>query len=276
MRLLVLSDLHLEACGFTVDKAALKKSDVVVLAGDIHPGVNGLAWARKAFGATPIVYVAGNHELWHGHWEQTLQDLRVCAQEHDVHFLEEDAVTIDGVRFLGCSLWSDYAYFGMDSKAEVMHRAGARLPDYTQINVGVEGEVGSGLLTPELTVQRHVHSLAWLNKELRTRGDRSTVVVTHHYPHKNSCSPKFAGDQMTAAFGSKLAPELLQQANLWIHGHTHSSCNYRLGDSRKYVRVVSNPRGTSFQWFSNEFENSQFDPGFRMELLDDGNWGQAV
>jgi hypothetical protein len=234
----------------------------------------GIAWARKTFGSKPIVYVAGNHELWGGDWDATLDALREQALLHEVSFLENDSVVIKGTRFLGCTLWSDFRYFGVDQRSELMHRASMWLPDYSWIRrqVGTQSEV----ITPALSAQRHEVSLAWLKKELEVVHDGSTVVVTHHFPHRHSCAPQFANDAMTAAFGSKLDLSLLQRARLWVHGHPHSSVNYRLGDSRSYVRVVCNPRGTPYHWFDNQYENSRFDPGFCVEMLPDGNWGQAI
>ena len=91
-------------------------------------------------------------------------------------------------------------------------------------------------------MERHLASRAWLTTELMKGDPARTVVVTHHYPHRHSTAAKFASDVLTPAFGSKLPLELLLRASLWIHGHTHSSCAYRLGDSRRHVRRGRNPR----------------------------------
>ena len=106
----------------------------------------------------------------------------------------------------------------------------------------------------------------------------STVVVTHHYPHRNSTATKYLSDAMTAAFGSHLPHELLLQAGLWIHGHTHGSCDYRLdseplGDNR-YLRVVCNPRGYQNGMTTEEMENPKFNPDLLMTQLPDGNWAE--
>ena len=92
------------------------------------------------------------------------------------------------------------------------------------------------------------------------------MVVTHHYPSKRATAAKWASDPLTAAFGSKLNLDLLTQAKLWIHGYTHDSCDYRLGDSKRSVRVVCNPRGYPMRWLTNEFENKDFNPGLLIEI----------
>jgi predicted phosphodiesterase len=108
MKLLVLSDLHLENGHFEPQDDAIHVADVIVLAGDIHPAPNGIVWARQTFGDKPIVYVAGNHEYFDCEFEAALQILRNAAKEHGVHFLENDCVDIQGIRFLGCTLWTDF------------------------------------------------------------------------------------------------------------------------------------------------------------------------
>ena len=100
MKLLALSDLHLEFAPFVPDPAAVAAADVVVLAGDIHQGARGMAWARSAFTGKRIIYVAGNHEFYGHHWDAHLALLRAQAGLHGIDFLENDTVTIDGIRFL--------------------------------------------------------------------------------------------------------------------------------------------------------------------------------
>lgn len=67
MKILVLSDLHLEfgkLAPVHKDRRIDEGVDVVVLAGDIAEGVQGILWARETFVTKEIVYVAGNHEFY--------------------------------------------------------------------------------------------------------------------------------------------------------------------------------------------------------------------
>ena len=133
VKLYVLSDLHLENAGFTPDPAVVRAADVVVLAGDIHPGVEGVAWARATFADKPIVLVAGNHEFYGGDWDEVLEQMHQAAKTHDIHFLENNTTTVAGIRFLGCTLWTDFAYFGEPLKDQMMGHAARYLPDYQEI-----------------------------------------------------------------------------------------------------------------------------------------------
>jgi len=106
MNIRAMSDLHIEFFNFQpVDVPA----DVIVLAGDIYTKHRGLRWARNAFGDRPLVYVMGNHEYYHAHYEDVLCRAREAAAELGVHLLEKDQVIIQGVRFLGTTLWTDFA-----------------------------------------------------------------------------------------------------------------------------------------------------------------------
>lgn len=133
MKLLVLSDLHVEFAAFIPDIEVANEADVVVLAGDIHQGVKGMLWARQTFPEKPIIYVAGNHEFYGEHWDLLLPELRAHAQQHKIHFLENDCISIEGIRFLGASLWTDFAYFGAIKQSQMMRLAQRSLNDFRLI-----------------------------------------------------------------------------------------------------------------------------------------------
>ena len=286
MKLLVLSDLHVEYASFEPDTNATKAADVVVLAGDIHKGADGIEWARETFPDKAIIYVAGNHEFYGQHWDAHLEHLRRKATIHDIHFLENDAVTIEGVRFLGATLWTDFEFFGKSNRSQIMRLAESGMSDFRVIEadplrVKLEGLAGlvvetdqidkriSPKLSPTHTVLRHRESLVWLLEQLANRelGDPDkTVVVTHHCPSKRSTSEKWSHDPLTATFGSKLGVNFLTQAKLWIHGHTHDSYDYMLGSSKRSVRVICNPRGYPMGSLKDDFENRDFNPAFLVEI----------
>lgn len=262
MKLLILSDLHLEFAPFSVGQQVLEEADVVVLAGDIHIGVRGVTWARAAFGDKPIIYVAGNHEFYGGHWTKTLETLKRVGRDNGVHVLENDSAVIDGVRFLGCTLWTDFEVDGSERRDESMANAERYLADYKAIRAGEPSATPKGgrrqLLRAPQTLTRHQESRAWLQRELGQRAPATTVVVTHHAPHHLSVSPRFVGHSLNPAFVSKLPSRLLTRAGLWIHGHTHSSAYYFIHHARGATRVVCNPRG--YPGIDGASENKDFDP----------------
>lgn len=278
MKLYVVSDLHNEFRPFDAAEHmyAWVQADVIVLAGDIDQGVRGLTWARAAFADKPIVYVAGNHEFYNGYWERTLADMRQAAGELGIYFLENDAVDIYGVRFLGCTLWTDFDLFGEKDRTWAMQRTGNALNDFRLItndslqSLYQEAHAAPHELVPEHTRLRHLTSRAWLESQLAGSDTERTVVVTHHYPSIQSCAPRYREDPVTAGFGSQLPPALLARAKLWIHGHTHDSCDYTLwhqeDDAFRETRVVCNPRGYPRSRAHGGNENAAFNPELLIEL----------
>lgn len=272
--ILVLSDLHLEFAPFQPDPAAVEAADVVVLAGDISNGTKAIAWARQAFGAKPVVYVAGNHEFYRFHWTRLLDQLREQARLHGVHFLENEAVILGGVRFLGATLWTDFELFGLDKKSLAMREAARGMNDFQLIKARplpvertlVRPDGSPWKLSPAHTLRRHRETLAWLRAEL-ARGDPDrTVVVTHHLPSGRSVAPRYAQDMLSAIYASNVAQDVLLGAAVWIHGHAHTSFDYRIGEPERSVRVVCNPRGYPLSRLRpGEFENPGFDPGLMVE-----------
>lgn len=283
MKLHILSDLHNEFAPHQPDPTIAAAADAIVLAGDIDLGTTGLIWARDAFPNHEIVYVAGNHEFYNHHWNQLLVDLRRKAETLGIHFLENQAATIGGVRFLGATLWTNYDYFGRFKRQACMREAEEKLNDFRLIKAqtiqpervaailgtadGKKGPVRwTRKLTAVHTLERHQKSMEWLQEELLKGDPEKTVVVTHHFPHKNSCAPRWVDEPLTAIFGSNIPNEALLGASLWIHGHTHDSCDYRLSDTTSSVRVVCNPRGYPLDRLNTEFENGSFDPSLLAEV----------
>lgn len=63
MRIRILSDIHIE---FEPYRPSEVEADLVILAGDIGVGLDGIRWAQRHFPDLPVVYIAGNHE-YYGH-----------------------------------------------------------------------------------------------------------------------------------------------------------------------------------------------------------------
>lgn len=235
----MLSDLHVEQAPFEPTPA---EADVVVLAGDVHNGGAALRWARAAFPDQPIVQVAGNHEFYDGSHGEVLASMRQAARELGIHFLENDAVEIAGVRFLGCTLWTDYRVFEDGSRGQRLTQQAAMdanrrlLADYFAI--AVDEPAGRRRFEPADSARLHAHSRAWLASALDERFDGPTVVVTHHLPSWRSVHPEFARWVTNAGFVSDV-DALVERATLWLHGHTHTTQSYAIGATR----VACNPRG---------------------------------
>jgi Icc-related predicted phosphoesterase len=246
LRIHILSDLHNE---FRVLSGYGAEADVTVLAGDIDIGEKGFAWARSVFAGRPVVYVAGNHE-YYGHAMPSLT--KKLLREKDpgnVTFLECTDVTIGGMRFLGCTLWSDFDIVG--DRAESMQVSYERMNDYQKIRVSPRYR----RLRPKDTALRNAASCRWLKAEVGKDPAR-TVVVTHHAPSVRSLNPDFSFDPVSGAYASDLEEFIAEtRPALWIHGHTHYCVDYTIGTTR----IISNQRGYP------HMPVSGFDPGLVVE-----------
>ncbi|MBM3346437.1 MAG: serine/threonine protein phosphatase [Betaproteobacteria bacterium] len=247
MRIRVLSDLHLEVSGFLPPPA---DADVVVLAGDVANGAAAIDWARHAFDV-PVLYVPGNHEYYDGQYQAVQAGLR-AAQNADpegrVRVLDCTEWRFRGVRFLGCTLWSDYSLLPQPERAASMNRLRRYIPDYRLIRFDER------CLQPEDSVALCTRHRAWLAAKLAEIYGGPTVVVTHFVPHRNSIAAKFADNFANPMFVVPM-DEFMGRALLWIHGHTHTAFDYQAGGTR----IVCNPRGYPD-------EDTGFNPGMIVEV----------
>jgi len=250
LNILLLSDLHLEYEPFV---PSVNSADVVVLAGDIGVGAKGVLWAKDTFDV-PVVYVSGNHE-YHDpclsmaeHKELMLE---ACVGTN-VSWLDNDVVTINGVRFIGSTLWADLK--------------GSPSPLYCDIDcitVDYDTTTSSGGVVPfnesyaKLLFKRN---RAWLMSELNKSFDGKTVVVTHHAPSFGSLHRQYETNPWNSCYISDLEALMGENIDVWVHGHTHNSFDYTLNGTR----IICNPRG-----YLNPFggwENKLFDSNLIIDL----------
>ena len=235
MRIQIASDLHLEHLEWRFpDYRGVEPTDadVLVLAGDIANGARGL----ELFGAwpCPVIYVPGNHEYYGSSLAKVDAELAEMAHAFpNVTVLAPGVTEVGGVRFIGCTLWTDYCLFGERYRELAMAACAATLPDHTVIKV--EGDTP---FSPAVALDLHRQQREWLRSKLDQSFDGKTVVVSHHAPATGSLHPMFAQDLVSAAFISDLT-DLLGTSALHIHGHTHHSFDYDV----RGTRVIANPMG---------------------------------
>lgn len=255
MKIQIASDLHLELYKqANLGMAALMcnpEADVLVLAGDISNGTSAIDIFRNW--PVPVIYVYGNHEHYFLDMSKNTKAIRLAARNTKVHFLERDEIVIDGVRFLGCCLWTDYLVNGREHQAKAMQDCERELRDHGVIRQG-----GKPFMAKD-ALYKHVLSKNWLSEKLNSPFVGQTMVVTHHAPHPSSIHEKYIGNPVNSGFVSDLSP-LMGKASAWIHGHVHDSFDYVVNGTR----VIANPRG--YPLSSNDYENAAFNPMLIVEV----------
>ena len=257
MKIQIVSDLHLEFADINIQNQG--GADVLILSGDImvaqdlhdHPEMDYGMYSnvnledlgrrqktalrfrdflkRVSFQFPHIVYIAGNHEFYHGKWNQTLTTLaEECAKHTNIYFLERGFKKIDDVIFVGGTLWTDM------NKGDpiTLHSARDMMNDFRIIRKEHEGYTN---LKPYDTVVRHRDTLGYIKEIVDRKTVEKYVVVGHHSPSFLSVHDNYKNDQvMNGCYHSDLSNFILDrgQIKLWTHGHTHHPFDYVIGETR--------------------------------------------
>jgi len=264
MKIQYVSDLHLEFKNSTTIEQH-DDADLVILAGDIHKGLNGVDWVLNTFKKeTPVIYVFGNHEYYSNDYLK-IQDKfnNGLYFENNLHVGTNVVYVNDElkIRVLGVTLWTDfggnaepaYHLLNMDSIRRQMN-------DYKYIKYCYKK------ITPYQIYHLHENELKWLKQQLqiKTYKNYKTIVVTHHAPHKNSIHKKYQTENnkvLNYAYYTDLT-ELFytHKIDAWIHGHVHNTFEYKVNN----VPILANPRG--YTTGLDVVENSKFNPQKILEI----------
>lgn len=257
MKLTIVSDLHLE-----FEDLELPGGEVLILAGDICEAKNiqnssydpaGITFPFENRKKRPdryirffkeecakydrVFYVMGNHEHYHGRFDQTADIIRAILPAN-VTLLENDSVTYGGYTFIGATLWTDCNRndpLTIQSLKDMMN-------DYRVVKNYYKDRGQYHRLTPQHTATVHKRTLEYFKAVIDNERDRAVVIITHHSPSFASVPEKFKLDTlMNGGYASDLSNFILDNTNikLWIHGHMHDPVDYTIGDTR----IVANPRG---------------------------------
>ncbi len=223
MKIKLISDIH---CEFHDDKGrgfATKLDtegiDVLVVAGDLGT-VDTLHDVLKILcSRVPhVVYVAGNHEYYHSNRGVINRAMHKISKRYkNFHWLNNNDIVIDGQRFIGATMW---------------------FPD------GPGNWAWEGHMTDFKTIQGFK---GWVYREndqtqmyLTNNVQEGDIVVTHHLPCTLSIGEQFKTSELNRFFVCDMSEVILdKKPSLWLHGHTHESCDYVVGDTR----VICNPYG---------------------------------
>ncbi len=280
MKITLVSDLHLEFSDVNLTNE--QQADVLILGGDIMIAQDlhdhseekvGIAAMIESMGSRQasahrfreflkrvssqfpkVVYVAGNHEFYHGKFPLSYDYLREeCSKFSNIHFLEMDTVDIGSYTFIGATLWTDMN----KGDPNTLWTCGEMMNDYRVVR---NSDKGYTRLMPAHTLSHHRKTVNYIKSVVEADPAKKYVVVGHHAPTHLSIKPRYEGDHLiNGAYRSDLSELILDhpQIKLWTHGHTHNTFDYMIGTTR----VVCNPRG-----YEGYEEDSGWNPNIVIEL----------
>ena len=241
MKLHVVSDLHLDCGDWQFPPT---DADVLVAAGDLHDdGEVGARWAVREASrlGKPLLLVPGNHDFLGSCISDRLDAMRRICRGTGVHLLFNRTVQIGPVMFAGTTLWTDFGLHGEPNRILCMQAARDMMGEFT--HTFQPGSTPRARISPAYHVRMNARARRFLQRVVDGSFEQPTVIITHHAPSGRSIAPQYQRGHMyplNAAFANDL-DNLIGWSNvrMWIHGHTHSACDYMLGPAR----VLCNPRG---------------------------------
>lgn len=255
LKIQLLSDLHLETDpGFVATPAP--DADLLVLAGDVgsyQTRRDGSVmeepdWGLRRFSPlpqhggwpVPVLFVPGNHEYDGLEMDKVHAGLRSACDRLGIAWLERETLVVDGVRFVGTTLWSDYDALAPADASET-ERLRLREKAFRAANFYLHkmaGLRGGTLFDAEAMRGLALQCQDWLRRTLAVAHGGPTVVVTHFAPTLHSADPRYGLSPGTAGFCNAL-DDLLPHADVWLHGHLHCPTDVTVGR----CRIVANPLG---------------------------------
>lgn len=252
MRLRIASDIHTEF--FIVEEIEVQArlilpvmqhdhETVLILAGDIgsmHDPENLKEFMRViAPRFARVLYVPGNHEYYGGNLDTTVLGIQDMLGGHENLFMSANGIEfIAGKNFLMSTLWTDFD----KENPESMSEAQMHMNDYRMIGKG------NRTAKPEDMLEMHKLYL----KTLEANMEEGDVVITHHSPSLKSIPEEYLTNRVNGAYHSDLSELILdKKPSIWIHGHTHTACSYKIGDTQ----IICNPRGYGNQYKKNGYNN---------------------
>lgn len=244
------SDLHLE---FGNKPHLDGNADCLLLAGDVcvanyfGRSVNSPYFAkaqtfREFFSECNekydrVLYVMGNHEHYHGRFEDTYDLLQhTLAPYQNVRLLENEFEKVGDVLVYGTTMWTDLNN-GCPLTADTLRRS---MNDYRVVESRENGYYHK--LLPRTTHRVHSKSREKLETFLDGNKDTPVLVMTHHGPSHESVGERYRHEYyLNGGYVSDLTEVMLDNPNVkvWVHGHVHAPFDYMVGETR----VLTNPHG---------------------------------
>ncbi len=127
----------------------------------------------------------------------------LASPEFGITVLDNDCVDLDGVRFFGSTLWSDFE----KRSATAMNGVRRRMGEYFFVkkrSTSLDGEERLAKFRPQDAANAFDTSWSDLQRCLVANPSKPTITITHHAPSRQGTNPAFAGNGLDGAYASDL------------------------------------------------------------------------
>ena len=153
-------------------------------------------------------------------------------------WLERESLVFHGVRFVGCTLWTDFDALSNDKamtgEVTLGEQLKAREKAFRAANFYLRKHHSLRAGEPMLAAdwrEEGLKSQTWLRQALNTPFDGPTVAITHFAPSLSSADPRYGLVPGTAGFCNTL-DDLLKQADTALYAAKRDGKNtYREADA---------------------------------------------
>ena len=244
LKIQVISDIHLEFIeNYKFDEIVKPSAPNLAICGDLGlPYLDSyetfLSKCSENF--INVFLISGNHEYYQ--WKR--QDKEIFTMDEvdkeielivkkfkNIYFLNNKCHILDDEHVvLGSTLWSNIKpkdYFDVVNS----------MNDYKQIYFLKNNN--KAVITPKFITEKFKENCLWLKNAIEQHSDKKIIIMSHHLPSMKLINDKYKNNSLNCCFVSDLEYLMTDIVYLWLAGHSHSSFDLKIGNTRCLV----NPKG---------------------------------
>lgn len=253
MKFQIISDIHLDFYFNNPKPIISPVADNLIIAGDMMTNSKPIRedcigwWYDLSKKFKNIFIVLGNHDYYHGYFEESMDDLKkyyndILGTPNNIKILDNmEPFRFENLNIMGCTFWTH-------PKPNETYLIQRYMNDYRRIVT--HGERFIVKHTDDNNKKNRINLISNYDKSI------PTIIITHHAPLYQSISDRYIHSDINSAYVNDMEYFLKDNHPIaWIHGHVHSSADYMCYKTR----IIANSMGYPIN-SPNGLENINFNP----------------